>query len=86
MRIVRFVRRITLCPQLEATCGVMVTYLIAYDFALLDVIESWHCKSSTVVRVLLEVDIAQVGHILVDWIRCYVVPWNLFVRFCKPPP
>lgn len=85
MQVVRLVRSIALCPELVATRGITVTYLIAYDFALLDVIKGWHCKSSTVVRVLLEVDIAQVGHIFVDWIRCHVVPWNPFVRLCKPP-
>lgn len=65
---------------------IWTTYFIADDLTLFDIEQEGHGKAAFVVGIDLEVYIAQVGDILVDRIRGYVVAWQLLVRRCEPPP
>ena len=60
-------------------------YLIADDLVLFLVVQRGDRKAPLVVWINIEVDVSEMGEILVDWIWGHIVPWQLLVGRCKTP-
>ena len=66
-------------------CGFSSAYLVADNFVLLDVVESRHCETTSIIGANIEIDISQMSEIRVVRVRCHVVSGDLLIRFCKAP-
>lgn len=56
-----------------------LTRLIAHDLLLLLVVQRWYCEPTRIIWLHVKIDIAEMGKIVVQWIRSYVVSRFVFI-------